>query len=93
MSTILKFHRRIDANLRAILTSMPTIPPEEIFADDVLCSLGDDEGDSPGFLYVAHDEAGEFVSFIIGAAGSTEAESVCMTLTSRQATELGMALL
>ena len=92
MSAVMRFQPRINPSLRALLNSMPETPPEEIFADDVLCNLGDDEGDSPGFLYVAHDETGEFVSFIISAPGS-ESEAAYLTLTSNQASLLGRALL
>jgi len=65
-------------------------PPEQIFADDVLCCLGHDEAEEPGNLYVAHDEAREFVGFVLSVPGK---ESAFMTLTASQARALGKALL
>jgi hypothetical protein len=91
-AAVLKFKHRIDGSLQSLINSMPETPPEQLYADDVLCSLVGNEGDLPGSLYVAYDAEGEFVNFIICELGA-EAEGVWMTLTSKQATALGKALL
>jgi len=91
-AAVLRFKHRIDGSLQSLINSMPETPPEQVYADDVLYSLIGNEGDLPGSLYVAHDADGEFVTFIIGDLGA-EAEGVWMTLTSKQATALGRALL
>jgi len=78
MSNVLKYHRPAE------------IPPEQVYAGDVLCCLGHEVFDQSGGLYVASDEFGESIFFILSQQGQ---ESAFMTLTASQARALGRALL